>query len=336
MTDQSNRPYPPHPGDPDWVGTLKTSEYRELYPDEACGSYKTSAAEAQREPSAREKVLAIYPDAYCAPPADLPKYQCYRIYCAKYKWSAEIGRSYDSEDAAWTNALSRLSPILPTDPSKPVTMAEVQIHLAETCEPVGEGDGAKEAVSQDEAMDEQVMRERDDYEDRLTDLANAVGSYFHVPVGEWSNCNEPDRVALGILNGEYKTKFDALSPPAEPVELLELTPTDNGTLYFEWTIGGREVLLELGRTTINGHINNPDGTHVLMYNHRDILRELGGIVAPPEETVGLQSFHQVPRYDWNTGHKKPDGEHVMYSEYKRLLDFAESLLQSQRTEKGSK
>lgn len=75
------------------------------------------------------------------------------------------------------------------------------------------------AVSQDEAMDEQVMRERDDYEDRLTNLANAVGSYFDVPVGEWSNCNEPDRVALGILNGEYKTKFDALSPPAEPVEL---------------------------------------------------------------------------------------------------------------------
>lgn len=56
--------------------------------------------------------------------------------------------------------------------------------------------------------DEQTIKERDELEDRLTNLAEAVGDYFEVPVGEWSNCNDPDKVAIAIIGGEYKTKYD--------------------------------------------------------------------------------------------------------------------------------
>ena len=66
----------------------------------------------------------------------------------------------------------------------------------------------------DEAMDMQTVKERDDFEERLTILAEAVGRYFDVPVGEWSSANSPDREALKILNGEYKTKFDRQRTPS--------------------------------------------------------------------------------------------------------------------------
>jgi hypothetical protein len=50
-----------------------------------------------------------------------------------------------------------------------------------------------------------VIKERDDNEERLTQLAEAVGEYFGVPVGEWSSANDPVTVALEILAGGYKT-----------------------------------------------------------------------------------------------------------------------------------
>ncbi len=62
-----------------------------------------------------------------------------------------------------------------------------------------------ERQAEDERMELQTIAERDDMENRLTVLAEAVGEYFAVPVGEWSSSNDPDKVALEILGGGYKT-----------------------------------------------------------------------------------------------------------------------------------
>jgi hypothetical protein len=102
-----------------------------------------------------------------------------------------------------------------------ITTEEIAAHRSKcargTTEPIAE---QPRAAEQDEREQEQLLKERDEMEERLTILAEAVGHYFDVPVGEWSNCNSPDQVALAILNGEYKTKFSKqpTQPPAGDVD----------------------------------------------------------------------------------------------------------------------
>ncbi len=55
-----------------------------------------------------EKVKAKYPDAYCAHPGTDPNYRDFRIYWAKYPWSACIGRSGFGEAEAWADVAKRL------------------------------------------------------------------------------------------------------------------------------------------------------------------------------------------------------------------------------------
>ena len=77
----------------------------------------------------------------------------------------------------------------------------VRAHDAESAPEQPEGD-----VVENDLL--AVIDERDKLEDRLTLLAEAVGEYFEVPVGEWSSGNDPAEEAMKILNGEYKTRFD--------------------------------------------------------------------------------------------------------------------------------
>lgn len=56
---------------------------------------------------------------------------------------------------------------------------------------------------------DQALRERDAAEDIGTRLAEVVGGYFRVEVGEHSNMNDPREMAIAILEGEYQTDSDA-------------------------------------------------------------------------------------------------------------------------------
>lgn len=69
-------------------------------------------------------------------------------------------------------------------------------------------DPALKVQEQEDRMNDQVLDERDDYEERLSALADAVEEHFRVPVGEWSSANEKDRTALEILGGGFKTDSD--------------------------------------------------------------------------------------------------------------------------------
>ena len=51
----------------------------------------------------------------------------------------------------------------------------------------------------------ELIDERDSWEERATALADAVGEYFGVPVGEHTSANCPINEAMKILNGEYQT-----------------------------------------------------------------------------------------------------------------------------------
>ncbi len=64
----------------------------------------------------------------------------------------------------------------------------------------------------------QTIEQRDYWEEQATNLAQRVGEYFDVPVGEHSNMNCPIEEALKILDGEYVTKFDQ-----QPAWLLKST-----------------------------------------------------------------------------------------------------------------
>lgn len=55
---------------------------------------------------------------------------------------------------------------------------------------------------------DQLIQERDHAENWGTTLATAVSEHFRVPVGEYSNMNDPRREALEILNGGYVTDSD--------------------------------------------------------------------------------------------------------------------------------
>lgn len=70
----------------------------------------------------------------------------------------------------------------------------------------------KAALSQQEAepVEEcrdcmELIEDRDSWEERATALADAVGEYFGVPVGEHTSANCPINEAMKILNGEYQT-----------------------------------------------------------------------------------------------------------------------------------
>lgn len=60
-------------------------------------------------------------------------------------------------------------------------------------------------VEEEEKATLEEIKNRDEWEDRATQLADEVGAYFDVPVGEHSSCNCPIEEARKILNGEYKT-----------------------------------------------------------------------------------------------------------------------------------
>lgn len=51
----------------------------------------------------------------------------------------------------------------------------------------------------------ELIRERDCWEEKATALADAVGEYFGVDVGEHSSANCPIEEAHKVLNGEYVT-----------------------------------------------------------------------------------------------------------------------------------
>lgn len=57
----------------------------------------------------------------------------------------------------------------------------------------------------------ELITERDDWEERATILAEAVGQYFDVPVGEHTSANCPISEAMKILDGEYKTRFSGMA-----------------------------------------------------------------------------------------------------------------------------
>lgn len=69
---------------------------------------------------------------------------------------------------------------------------------------------AKVQVEKFEAEVLEEIRNRDEFEDIASSLANMVGDYFGVPVGEWSNANDPVKVAHEILDGGYVTSIDKL------------------------------------------------------------------------------------------------------------------------------
>lgn len=87
------------------------------------------AVEAQREPSAKDKVLARYPDARCWEHA-FGDWQI-AIGSEQANGSTLLTYANDTEYAAWYDAASRLSPILPTDPSKPEGEGEKVSGLSE-------------------------------------------------------------------------------------------------------------------------------------------------------------------------------------------------------------
>jgi len=113
-----------------------------------------------------------------------------------------------------------------------------------------------EALSQQEAEPVaecgdcmELIDERDGWEERATALADAVGEYFGVPVGEHKSANCPISEAMKILNGEYKTpavdkawgRFQAAVTEPEPVasvphnlsELLHTATIKSGTVIAD-------------------------------------------------------------------------------------------------------
>jgi len=54
----------------------------------------------------------------------------------------------------------------------------------------------------------QTISDRDHAKEKGTELAEAVGAYFRVEVGEYSNANDPRDMAIAILAGEYVTDSD--------------------------------------------------------------------------------------------------------------------------------
>lgn len=58
-----------------------------------------------------------------------------------------------------------------------------------------------------------LLKERDELEERLDKLAEAISEHFEVPIGEHSSANDPIEVALEILGGGYKTKYDNVPAP---------------------------------------------------------------------------------------------------------------------------
>jgi hypothetical protein len=79
-------------------------------------------------------------------------------------------------------------------------------------------------VSDEECKDcMELMKERDELEERLDKLAEAISEHFEVPIGEHSSANDPIEVAFDILNGGYKTKYDTAQPalPSDQKETFE-------------------------------------------------------------------------------------------------------------------
>jgi hypothetical protein len=88
-------------------------------------------------------------------------------------------------------------------------------------------------VPEDEDDEMQILQERDEAQEWGDKLAYKVGEYFGVPVGEHSNCNDPRAVAMDILNGEYKTKFDKVGPVEAPLNKWKKAP-DGQAWWWHW------------------------------------------------------------------------------------------------------
>lgn len=67
------------------------------------------------------------------------------------------------------------------------------------------------------AQEDKLIGERDYWEEKATDLADAVGKHFGVDVGEHTSANCPIEEAHKILDGEYKTNEPAISKLLERV-----------------------------------------------------------------------------------------------------------------------
>jgi regulator of replication initiation timing len=81
---------------------------------------------------------------------------------------------------------------------------QVELNLAVECARVQKLNA--EAAEKDELK---ALDARDKWEDTATELADEVGSYFGVPVGEHSSANCPIEEAKKILNGEYKLSMSS-------------------------------------------------------------------------------------------------------------------------------
>ena len=68
----------------------------------------------------------------------------------------------------------------------------------------------------------QALLERDEMEERATALADSVGEFLGVDVGEWSSCNDPTRRAMEALYAGAPKSDDApdAARPGIPESLL--------------------------------------------------------------------------------------------------------------------
>ena len=67
------------------------------------------------------------------------------------------------------------------------------------------------------AQEDKLIEERDYWEEKATDLADAVGKHFGVDIGEHTSANCPIEEAHKILDGEYKTNEATISRLLERV-----------------------------------------------------------------------------------------------------------------------
>ena len=69
-----------------------------------------------------------------------------------------------------------------------------------------------------ESENTEALKERDDTQDKLNELAEAVSAYFKEDIGEWSSSNDPADNAIDMLESneqqlaELQAQFDALQP----------------------------------------------------------------------------------------------------------------------------
>ena len=71
--------------------------------------------------------------------------------------------------------------------------------------------------SQPTAQEDKLIEERDHWEEKATDLADAVGKHFGADVGEHTSANCPIEEAHKVLDGEYKTNEPTISKLLERV-----------------------------------------------------------------------------------------------------------------------